>query len=39
MTRLEKLDAQVVDLQHFVHFQFLESLLRLGGGWLANHAL
>jgi len=35
----EKLDAQVIDLQRRSHFPFLQSLLRLGGGWFANHAL
>jgi hypothetical protein len=35
----EKLEAQVIDLQHSVHFQFLRSLLRFVSGWFANHAL
>ena len=35
----EKLDAQVVDFQHSEPFQFLASLLRRRGGWVANHAL
>src|ERR1700752_4914321 len=34
----EKLEAQVIDLQHSVHFQFLTSLLRFGSGWFANQA-
>ena len=36
---LEKLDPQVVDFQGNGIFLFLESLLHLGGGWSANHAL
>jgi hypothetical protein len=39
MTPPEKLEAQVIDLQHSVHFQFLTSLLRFGSGWFANHTL
>ena len=35
----EKLDAQVVDMQRCLAFQFLTSLLRFGSGWFANHAL
>ena len=39
MTPPEKLDAQAVDMQRCLPFQFLTSLLRRGGGWFANHAL
>jgi hypothetical protein len=35
----EKLDAQVIDMQRRLPFQFLTSLLRRCGGWFANHAL
>jgi len=34
----EKLDAQIVDIQRCLPFQFLTSLLRFGSGWFANHA-
>ena len=36
---LEKLDAQVVDMQRRLPRQFLESLPQPKGGWFANHAL
>jgi hypothetical protein len=35
----EKLDAQVIDRQGWLPFQFLTSLLRFRSGWFANHAL
>jgi len=35
----EKLDAQAVDRQRGLPFQFLTSLLRFGSGWFANHSL
>jgi hypothetical protein len=33
----EKLDMQVSDMQPWLPFQFLTSLLRRRGGWSANH--
>jgi hypothetical protein len=39
MTPPEKLDAQVVDMQPSVLFQFLTSLLPVRRGWFANHSL
>jgi hypothetical protein len=35
----EKLEAQTIDMQGWLPFQFLTSLLRRCGGWFANHAL
>ncbi len=35
----EKLEVQIVDMQHRTPFQFLTSLLRRRGGWFANHLL
>ena len=35
----EKLDAPTVDMQRWLPFQFLTSLLRRCGGWFANRAL
>ena len=30
---------QTVDMERWLPFQFLTSLLRFGSGWFANHAL
>ncbi len=35
----EKLEVQIVDMQHRTPFQFLTSLLLVRRGWFANHAL
>jgi hypothetical protein len=38
MTPPEKLDAQTVDNQHWMPFQFLGSLHPVGRGWGANQS-
>jgi hypothetical protein len=38
MSPPEKLDAQTVDNQHWMPFQFLGSLHPVGRGWGANHS-
>ena len=39
MTPPEELDMQIVDMERWLPFQFLTSLLRFRSGWFANHAL
>lgn len=35
----EELDMQAVDIERWLPFQFLTSLLRFGSGWFANQPL
>jgi hypothetical protein len=35
----EELDMQTVEMERWLPFKFLTSLLRFGSGWFANHAL
>jgi len=35
----EELDVQTVDMERWLPFQFLTSLLRFGSGWFANQSL
>jgi len=35
----EELDMQTADMERWLPFQFLTSLLRFTSGWFANHAL